>query len=93
MCDSDDFIVPSKKRTYLITYSQADEERYPMKESFAEVVVEAFKSVGQGNGTIVYYAVAKESHKDGNVHYHMSIKLSTPQSWKPIKMMITLTIS
>ena len=76
-----DEIDPSKaRRTYLITYSQADIDAFPTRESFAKVVKEAFTS-SNGKSQPLHWSCAREKHTNGGVHYHMALKLSSPKRW------------
>ena len=72
------------RRVYLITYSQADQEKFPTRQSFGEVVQEAFNS-GSGKVTVQYWATCLETHENGGVHYHTCIKLSGPKRWSSVK--------
>ena len=74
----------SMRRTYLVTYSQADLEKFPTRESFGEALVEAFNS-GTGKVKVEFWAASKEEHQDGGKHYHVSLKLSGPKRWKAVK--------
>ena len=71
-----------RRQTYLITYSQADPERYPTRAAFAEIVLEAFRTVSDVE--VIKYAVAKEPHKRAGMHYHMSVKLSKQARYKAV---------
>lgn len=69
----------AQRMTYLITYSQADLEKFPTRESFAEAVTQEF------NVVVSQWACCKENHKNSGVHYHLSIKLSNKKRWKSVK--------
>ena len=76
-----DKIDPSKtRRMYLITYSQANIDAFPTRESFARVVKEAFTS-SSGKSQPLHWSCARENHTNGGVHYHMALKLSSPKRW------------
>ena len=73
------------RRTYLVTYSQADLSKFPTRKSFAEAVATAF-SKGSGKVTVDYYACCLEPHeKNSGYHYHVTIKLSGPKRWNPVR--------
>ena len=61
--------MPQQRRTFLITYLQADLSIFKNCENFAAAVVEAF-----GSSNVVDWACCKEFHADGREHFHMSIK-------------------
>ena len=63
------------RRTYLVTYSQANKIIFPTRESFATKCEE---SIGGGK-RVSLYACAEESHEKEGTHYHVSIKLTQPQ--------------
>jgi hypothetical protein len=74
----------NNRRMYLVTYSQADTARFPTRESFAEFVVKAFmKPVEEGKCAVkvIQWACCRENHKDGGVHYHLSLKFDGPRKW------------
>ena len=66
-----------EKRTvrsvYLITYSQANLEKLPTWEKFAECIVQVFESTG--NNKVEKCVCSQERHADNGKHYHMAIKL------------------
>ena len=68
------------RRSYLVTYSQADLEKFPTRESFGKVVVTAFDK-GSGKVKVEHWACALEHHANGGKHYHVSLKLSGPKRW------------
>ena len=72
-----------QRRAYLITYSQSDVERFPTRESFSTVVVDAFKANSIAN--ILQWACCCENHETGGIHYHLALKLDKPRRWKAIK--------
>ena len=74
------------RRTYLITYSQADLEKVPTRKRFAEIVVDAFLEGGeQQKAKPIHWACCQEEHADGGKHYHLCIKLTQPKRWKSVK--------
>ena len=67
------------RRTYLVTYSQANLEKFPTRRLFGEMVEKYFnKSFREGKSKVrtEYFAVCREKHANGGDHYHMSLKLS-----------------
>ena len=76
--------VRENRRCYLITYSQADLEKVPTCQRFAEIMLQQFQ-LGTSNKVIEYWAVSQEDHSDGGKHYHMSVKFSGTRRWNPIK--------
>ena len=77
--DREDFhLQKSNRRTYLVTYSQADLVKFPSRQSFGEAVEAAFNA-GSGKVGVNYWACCKENHETAGQHYHESIKLSGPK--------------
>ena len=72
------------RRTYLLTYSQADLGRYPTCLSFSEMILCACESV-KSSGKIKHWACCREQHQNGGSHYHMSTGFDGTRRWKPIK--------
>lgn len=70
------------RRVYLITYSQADEEKFPTRNSFAVAVLAAFSRT---NSKVIQWCCSLENHKTSGVHYHMCIKLDKLQRWLAAK--------
>ena len=75
--------------TYLVTYSQADENKITDREHFAKVVVDSFNSVGKCD-KVLHWACCKESHVNGGHHYHLAIKLNGVYRWKQVKFRVML---
>lgn len=75
------------RRVYLVTYSRADLELFPDRADFGRAVAEAF-DVGASKVKTYYYAVCRESHRDGTQHYHVAIKLTGPKRWLGAKQHI-----
>ena len=87
--EEDDFKIELKtsqaRRTYLVTYSQADLSKFPTRQSFGEQVV-AYFNAGSGKVEVGHWACCQESHDTtAGVHYHLSLKLSGPKRWKRVK--------
>lgn len=89
--DLHDFQIPMDKRkmrrTYLVTYSQADRNKFPTRESFGQTVADAF-CAGSGKVGVAYWSCAMEPHVDGGEHYHMAVKLTGPKRWLSVKQHI-----
>ena len=76
------------RRQYLVTYSQANLELFPTRESFGRAVAEEFDE-GSGKVKVDYWACCKESHSDGGFHYHCSVKLTGSKKWIGVKNRIS----
>ena len=72
------------RSVYLITYSQADTERFDRK-SFAEAVVSAFN---EGKAKVLKWVCALENHSNGGKHFHVAVHLSKIKRWKSVKQTI-----
>lgn len=68
------------RKCYLITYSQANSEIFPTRESFASAVIESF-CIGEAKSKLLHWACSKELHKDHGFHYHMSVKFDGNRRW------------
>ena len=71
------------RRTFLLTYSQADLVRFPTLRVFADCVIAAIRSC-ESKRQLLEWAVCLENHQEGAHHYHMSLKFDGPRRWKPI---------
>ena len=90
MSDSDsekEFQNEGSRRSFLLTYSQANLEKFPNCESFANAIVSAFND-RKSTKSLKEWACCIENHKDSGKHYHMSVNLSGPRRWKPIRDLI-----
>ena len=74
----------SGRRTYLITYSQADLTRFPTRESFGRMVEEQFNAA-DGKAKVSHWACCLEEHENEGLHYHVSLKPTAPKKWLKIK--------
>ena len=73
------------RRTYLITYSQTDLQKFPSRESFGTEVAFCFDQ-GSGKCRVEHWACSLEPHKNtSGYHYHVCIKLSAPKRWNMVK--------
>eukprot|EP00112_Aurelia_sp_Birch-Aquarium-sp1_P019281 Seg4738.2 transcript_id=Seg4738.2/GoldUCD/mRNA.D3Y31 product="hypothetical protein" protein_id=Seg4738.2/GoldUCD/D3Y31 len=73
------------RKVYMITYSQADTEICPDRESFAHEVLEAFDFKPDDPIRPLHWAVCKENQNIKGFHYHMCIKLSDNKRWLSAK--------
>ena len=78
----------AKRQIYLITYSQANVDKYD-RESFAKFVVDAFNDVQRypvaQPATVEQWVCSKEDHKLSGVHFHLALKLSKVKRWEYVK--------
>ena len=72
------------RRAYLVTYSQADREKFPTRQNFGECVENAFNSCA-GVVTVSHWAYSLGQHAQGGEHYHVSAKLRGPRRWKAVR--------
>ena len=59
------------RSVYLITYSQCDLGKFPTRESFANVVVNAFSD----QVIVTRWVCRGEKHVEVGEHYHIAVKL------------------
>ena len=76
------------RRQYLITYSQADEQRSSTRGSFANVVVEE-SNRGNSAVKVSHWACCRELHQEGGFHYHCAVKLTGNKKWISVKAQLT----
>lgn len=81
--EMEDDTTSSSRRTYLLTYSQADRQKYPTVRTFVDVVLKAFAEV-KSSKEIREWAACEEKHQDSGTHFHMSINLMGSRRWKPV---------
>ena len=77
------------KRQYLVTYSQANLDLFPTRESFGEAVAEEF-NCGSGVVKVDYWACCREPHANGGFHYHCSLKLTGSKKWVGVRNRLSL---
>ena len=66
-------------------YSKADLSKFSSRKSFREVLV-AGLAYGPGNVKLEYWTCCLEQHENtSGQHYHVSVKLSGPKRWNPVK--------
>ena len=76
------------RRTYLITYSQADLSKFPTRKDFGKCMKKHFNK-GSGKVKVQHWACSREKHQNGGDHYHVSLKLTGAKRWKSVKESIT----
>ena len=76
------------RRTYLVTYSQADLSKYPSRKEFGEMIKRYFDA-GASKVKTEYWACCLEEHNVGGYHYHVSLKLNGVKKWYAVKQNIT----
>ena len=72
------------KRTYLVTYSRADLELFPTRESFGKAIAEFFKK-GSSQVQVQHFASALDNHQNGWKLFHVVVKLNLPKPWLSVK--------
>lgn len=96
MSDTDDFQSSSlnnpriRRRSYLVTYAQADLSKFPTRESFGLMLEKHFnytyaKVLSKTKTKVLFWACCMEEHTTKGVHYHCSLKLSHSKKWKKVK--------
>ena len=74
------------QRVYLVTYSRADQSKFPTRQSFGEQVVAYFNEKSTTKACVEHWACCLELHENtSGVHYHLCVKLSGPKRWKSLK--------
>ena len=74
------------RRAYLVTYSRADQSKFPTRQSFGEQVVAYFNEKSTTKAAVEHWACSLELHENtSGVHYHLCVKLSGPKRWKSVK--------
>ena len=76
------------KKQYLVTYSQADIEKFPTQESFGKMMEEEFNS-GSIQVKVSHWACCNQNHVEGCFHYHCCMKLMGVKKWLSVKNNIT----
>ena len=59
------------RSVYLLTYSQANNEKFRTREDFSSALVNSFAS---GTASLLQWCCSLESHQNSGVHYHMCVK-------------------
>ena len=71
------------RRVYLVTYTQADLQRFPTCQVFTNSILQFFKE--QDKNSPVQWACCQEPHEDGGKHYHIILRFEKPRRWLPLK--------
>ena len=66
------------RRTYLITYSQADLLKFPSRKQYGKCIKTHFNK-GSGKVKVQHWACSLEKHQNGRNHYHVALKLTGPK--------------
>jgi len=74
--------VRTVRQVYLLTYSQANLQRFPTRKSFADAVMNSFE---ERPANIMHWVCSREQHQNGGHHYHMALKLDRAQRWLSVK--------
>ena len=69
-----------RRRQYLITYSQVNEQKFLARENFANVAVEEFNREDSAV-KVSKWAYCRERHQHGGFHYHCEVKLTGNKIW------------
>ena len=64
---------------YLVSFSQADESKFFIRESFGKMLKAKF-NVGTCVVKVDYWACFREEHQNGGFYYHCTLKLTNAQS-------------
>lgn len=70
------------RQVYLLTYSQADEDKFPIRASFANAVVNAFQNCP---AQLQQWVCSMEKHRNGGTHFHMAVKMDRNVRWLQLK--------
>ena len=73
------------RRQYLVTYSQADDKKFPTRESFGQMIADEFNA-GSGKVGVSHWACCREPHPTtSGFHYHCCVKLTGVKKWLRVK--------
>ena len=76
-CQKEEINVQSVRKVYFTTYSQADVEWFPTRDSFVQAVLYPFHD---SPANIIQWGCFMEEHsKSSAFHFHMAIKLDKNQ--------------
>ena len=74
------------RSVYVITYSKANVEIVALHESFAMVVLDSFENADPTSKTrVVQLVCSQERHQNGEIHYHMAVKLDLDPRWLMVR--------
>lgn len=78
-----------QRLVYVITYSRADTEKFPTRQSFAEAVLQGWQSCGL---VVLHWVVSLEAHEEterddqlNRYHFHMALKLAKRGRWLQVR--------
>ena len=74
----------SDRRQCFITYSQADLQRFPTRDSFGNMVENEFNA-GKSKVKVSHWSCCEEAHKENGYHYHCCVKLMVVKKWSRVK--------
>ena len=69
---------------YLVTYFQADESKFSIRESFGKILKAKFNA-GTSVVKVYYWACSREEHQNDSFHYHCALKLRGCTKWLSVK--------
>ena len=69
---------------YLLTYSQVDESKFSIWESFGKML-EAEFNAGTSVVKVDYWTCSREEHQNDGFHYHCALKLTGCKKWLSVK--------
>ena len=80
-----------QSQVYLVTYSRADLEKMPSRESFGLIIVNAFQVVA--GVEVLHWVVSQENHSgacgdQSNSHYLITLKLKKRARWSRVRQHI-----
>ena len=80
-----------QSQVYLVTYSRADLEKVPSRESFGLIIVNAFQVVA--GVEVLHWVFSQENHSgasgdQSNSHYHIALKLKRRARWSRVRQHI-----
>ena len=75
----------SVRKVYLVTYSQANKNKFPNRVDFANALVQCFQHSGVD---VLHWCCSEENHNDGGKHYHVALKLKKQYRWNACKRLL-----
>ena len=67
-------------KTYLTTYSRANESICPDRQNFLRLILESFQN-SKSSAKVLQWAVWREPHKSKGINYHVCINFDLNQRW------------
>ena len=68
------------RKTYLITYSRANEFICPDRETFSRLILKSFQK-SKSSAKVLQWTVCRGPHKSKGIRYHMCIRFDRNQRW------------